>query len=50
MPANEETKLEESIKAQPAAAELEKKTEEIQTDDADLISGGFSGNTGAETH
>ena len=48
MPTNEEPKHEESIKDQPAAAELEKKTEEIQSEDADTISGGFGQNRGGD--
>ena len=49
MLANEEPKQDESLKDQPAAAELEKKVEEILTEDADSISGGFGKLTGGDT-
>lgn len=40
MPTNEEPKKDESVKDQTAAAELEKKTEEIPAEDTDTIAGG----------
>ncbi len=46
MPTQEEPKQDESVKDQPASAELEKKTEEIPGEDADAISGGFSKDNG----
>jgi len=48
MPANEEPKQDESVRVQTAAADLEKKVDEIQADDADTIAGGFSQNNGGD--
>ncbi len=48
MPTQEEPKQDQSIKDQPAAAELETKAEEIPADDAEVISGGFGRNNGAD--
>lgn len=48
MPTQEEPKQDQSVKDQPAAAEFEKKTDEIQTEDADAISGGFGQQKGGD--
>ena len=41
MPANEQPKQDEPIKDQPAAAEMEKHTEEIKPEDAEKVAGGL---------
>jgi hypothetical protein len=48
MPTNEEPKQDPSAKDQAATPELEKKAEEIQSEDADTISGGFGRLNGGE--
>ena len=48
MPTNEESKLEELIKNQPALADLEKKAEEVLAEEADTIAGGFGTDKGAD--
>jgi hypothetical protein len=48
MPTNEELEQDQLVKDQPVAADLETKTEEIPSEDADTISGGWEKQNGGE--
>ena len=48
MPTSEEPKQDQSVTDLPVAADLEAKAEEIQSEDADTISGGWGKQTGGD--